>query len=252
MPREDLPSTVGRTSLARDAGAASLPAGGTAARAEVGAVMAALSAYMANARERPLPDAVIEKTKHHVLDTLAAMISGSELAARPRGDRLRARLWRRASRDRRRLGRAVRPDRGGARQRRAGPRRRDRRLARALAVASGLRRRAGGAGGRRAARHRRHAFPARRRARLRRRAARHHGARRSGPVAPDAQEQPQHRRRVRRRGGRRLCGRPRRCNRCAGSSTTRRSSRPASPLGSATPITSRRRSCSAACRRAAA
>jgi 2-methylcitrate dehydratase PrpD len=45
----------------------------------VGPVMAALSSYMSGARERPLPDAVIEKTKHHVLDTFAAMISGAEL-----------------------------------------------------------------------------------------------------------------------------------------------------------------------------
>ena len=41
--------------------------------------MAALSEYMSAARECALPDAVIEKTKHHVLDTLAAMISGAGL-----------------------------------------------------------------------------------------------------------------------------------------------------------------------------
>src|SRR5215470_17815591 len=46
----------------------------------VGPVMAALSTYMAEARERALPDAVIEKTKHHVLDTFAAIISGADLA----------------------------------------------------------------------------------------------------------------------------------------------------------------------------
>ena len=46
----------------------------------IGPVMAALSDYMAAARNRALPDAVIEKTKHHILDTLAAMISGVELA----------------------------------------------------------------------------------------------------------------------------------------------------------------------------
>src|SRR5262245_11675717 len=45
----------------------------------VGPAMAALSTYMSNARDRALPDAVIEKTKHHVLDTIAAMISGVEL-----------------------------------------------------------------------------------------------------------------------------------------------------------------------------
>jgi len=41
--------------------------------------MAALSSYMSDARDRALPDDVVEKTKHHVLDTFAAMISGSEL-----------------------------------------------------------------------------------------------------------------------------------------------------------------------------
>jgi 2-methylcitrate dehydratase PrpD len=41
--------------------------------------MAVLSAYMANASDRALPDEVMEKTKQHVLDTLAAMISGSQL-----------------------------------------------------------------------------------------------------------------------------------------------------------------------------
>jgi 2-methylcitrate dehydratase PrpD len=38
-----------------------------------------LSAYIAAAARRPLPAAVVEKTKHHVLDTIAAMVSGSRL-----------------------------------------------------------------------------------------------------------------------------------------------------------------------------
>src|SRR5262245_44637093 len=42
--------------------------------------MAALSSHMTAARERALPDEVGEKTKHHVLDTFAAMISGAQLA----------------------------------------------------------------------------------------------------------------------------------------------------------------------------
>ena len=42
-------------------------------------VMEKLSAYMAEARNRALPDPVLLETKHHVLDTLAAMVSGSEL-----------------------------------------------------------------------------------------------------------------------------------------------------------------------------
>jgi 2-methylcitrate dehydratase PrpD len=44
-----------------------------------GPVMTALSNYMASAGERTLPSEVVEKTKHHILDTLAAMISGSDL-----------------------------------------------------------------------------------------------------------------------------------------------------------------------------
>jgi 2-methylcitrate dehydratase PrpD len=42
--------------------------------------MQRLSAYIAAAIARPLPAAVVEKTKHHILDTVAAMISGSRLA----------------------------------------------------------------------------------------------------------------------------------------------------------------------------
>jgi 2-methylcitrate dehydratase PrpD len=42
-------------------------------------VMAKLSAYMSEARFRAIPAKVVEETKYHVLDTLAAMISGSEL-----------------------------------------------------------------------------------------------------------------------------------------------------------------------------
>src|SRR5262249_56533741 len=57
-----------------------LPAGVGAGAQPVGPVMAALSGYMSAARERALPDEVAEKTKHHVLDTFAAMISGAQLA----------------------------------------------------------------------------------------------------------------------------------------------------------------------------
>jgi 2-methylcitrate dehydratase PrpD len=41
--------------------------------------MQTLSDYMAAAGSRPLPDEATEHAKHHLLDTLAAMISGSEL-----------------------------------------------------------------------------------------------------------------------------------------------------------------------------
>jgi 2-methylcitrate dehydratase PrpD len=47
---------------------------------QISPVMRRLSAYIASALRRPLPPAVIEKTKHHILDTIAAMISGSRLA----------------------------------------------------------------------------------------------------------------------------------------------------------------------------
>ncbi len=47
---------------------------------QISPVMSQLSAYIASALRRSLPPAVIEKTKHHILDTLAAMISGSRLA----------------------------------------------------------------------------------------------------------------------------------------------------------------------------
>jgi 2-methylcitrate dehydratase PrpD len=45
----------------------------------VSPAMDKLSTYMSEAGERPLPDEVTEKTTQHILDTLAAMISGSEL-----------------------------------------------------------------------------------------------------------------------------------------------------------------------------
>lgn len=57
--------------------AAALPA--ARLRAEVSPVMATLSRYMAAAKDRPLPADVLEAVKHHVLDTFAAMVSGSEL-----------------------------------------------------------------------------------------------------------------------------------------------------------------------------
>jgi 2-methylcitrate dehydratase PrpD len=44
-----------------------------------GPVMSTLSAYMSAARTHALPDDVTEQAKFHFLDTLAAMISGSEL-----------------------------------------------------------------------------------------------------------------------------------------------------------------------------
>lgn len=46
---------------------------------EISPLMQELSAYIAGALKRPLPEAVTEKTKHHLLDTIAAMVSGSRL-----------------------------------------------------------------------------------------------------------------------------------------------------------------------------
>jgi 2-methylcitrate dehydratase PrpD len=50
-----------------------------ASGAPVGQVMATLSQYMAAAKDRPLPAEAAEKAKHHILDTIAAIVSGSEL-----------------------------------------------------------------------------------------------------------------------------------------------------------------------------
>src|SRR4051812_1070316 len=44
-----------------------------------GPVMATLSDYMASAGGRALPADAAEQAKHHLLDTLASMVSGSEL-----------------------------------------------------------------------------------------------------------------------------------------------------------------------------
>src|SRR6185312_8288542 len=43
------------------------------------AITAHLAEYMAGAGDRDLPDEAKEKTKHHILDTIAAMISGADL-----------------------------------------------------------------------------------------------------------------------------------------------------------------------------
>jgi 2-methylcitrate dehydratase PrpD len=60
-------------------GAAVLPPAGAWAQGTVSPIMAALSEYMAAAKDQPLPPDVVEKAKHHILDTFAAMLSGSEL-----------------------------------------------------------------------------------------------------------------------------------------------------------------------------
>src|SRR5437588_1124275 len=61
------------------AGLALAPARAVAQAPGPSPAMAALSAYMIEAGTRALPDEAAEQAKHHLLDTLAAMISGSEL-----------------------------------------------------------------------------------------------------------------------------------------------------------------------------
>jgi 2-methylcitrate dehydratase PrpD len=61
------------------AAGAAMPCRAWAASDEISPVMAKLSAYMSEAGGRALPDQVVQETKYHILDTLAAMISGSEL-----------------------------------------------------------------------------------------------------------------------------------------------------------------------------
>ena len=51
----------------------------------VSPVMRGLSEYIAQAGKRKLPAEVVEKTKHHVLDTIAAMVSGSRLVPGRKG-----------------------------------------------------------------------------------------------------------------------------------------------------------------------
>src|SRR5260370_14430996 len=58
---------------------AAIPYRALAAELTASPLMTTLSNYMAAAAGRGLPEPVVEKTKHIILDTLAAMISGSEL-----------------------------------------------------------------------------------------------------------------------------------------------------------------------------
>jgi 2-methylcitrate dehydratase PrpD len=59
--------------------AAAFPQLARAVANDVSPVMEKLSTYMAEARNRALPDNVLQETKRHILDTIAAMVSGSEL-----------------------------------------------------------------------------------------------------------------------------------------------------------------------------
>src|SRR6266852_9764908 len=59
--------------------AAALPPGVARGADAIGPVIGPLSAYMSEAHKRALPDNVTREAKHHILDTVAAMVSGSEL-----------------------------------------------------------------------------------------------------------------------------------------------------------------------------
>jgi 2-methylcitrate dehydratase PrpD len=80
---EPRPLTLTRRSLLQSsawiAAAAMFPRVAMGAGADVSSVMEKLSAYMAEARNRALPENVLQETQHHILDTFAAMVSGSEL-----------------------------------------------------------------------------------------------------------------------------------------------------------------------------
>jgi 2-methylcitrate dehydratase PrpD len=47
--------------------------------AAISPVMQRVAGYIARALNKPLPEPVVEVTKHHILDTLAAMLSGTKL-----------------------------------------------------------------------------------------------------------------------------------------------------------------------------
>src|SRR5271156_5626060 len=75
-----------RRNLLRMTAVAAMTAGWSTARAFAqsappgpGVVMNTLSTYMSAARLGALPDEVTEQAKYHLLDTIAAMVSGSEL-----------------------------------------------------------------------------------------------------------------------------------------------------------------------------
>ena len=83
LSRRDLFEVAGlalaATALPQKLAFASMAPPAPSAVQETSSVMERLSTYMSEARTRALPDEVVEKTKQHVLDTLAAMISGSRL-----------------------------------------------------------------------------------------------------------------------------------------------------------------------------
>ena len=69
----------GSGALGAGASGPAAEAPGSAPGSAPGPIMAELSAYMAAATSRPLPEAVAEAARHHLLDTFAAMVSGAGL-----------------------------------------------------------------------------------------------------------------------------------------------------------------------------
>ena len=146
-----------RTMLQTAGGACAAAAFRSSARGATEAaspIMTKLSAYMSEAAGRALPEEALEKTKHHILDTFAAMVSGSEL---PPG-RV-AHQFARAHAGEKVATVAASdvlcgPIEAAMANGDAGAFRRNRRFARAFAFASRLRRGARCAGGRRTVRHR--------------------------------------------------------------------------------------------------
>jgi 2-methylcitrate dehydratase PrpD len=81
-PGANLPVIDRRTLLQRATwifAVSGLPFSTTLFAEDISPVMAQLSAYMSEAHKRALPDKVMDEAKHHILDTIAAMVSGSEL-----------------------------------------------------------------------------------------------------------------------------------------------------------------------------
>jgi 2-methylcitrate dehydratase PrpD len=77
--RELLEGVGGILAVAAFAPARPAPRQAEPARHPVGPVMATLSTYMSEAKNRALPEAALERARRHTLDTVAAMVSGAEL-----------------------------------------------------------------------------------------------------------------------------------------------------------------------------
>ncbi|MGB2889869.1 MAG: MmgE/PrpD family protein, partial [Candidatus Acidiferrales bacterium] len=71
--------TIATAALPRGVAMAKPSASSANAAPSEDSVMEKLSTYMSEANGRALPDEVVERAKQHILDTWAAMISGSEL-----------------------------------------------------------------------------------------------------------------------------------------------------------------------------